>query len=171
MTTRFLLRLARMIDARPGKIAVAFLLAAVASGVVVARIPVRTDLLDVLPEGNPTIQAFRGFLDDFGMMDGLVLVVSSRDPSPEALATAVEAIGEELSASSRVASVDYNLFRSGGGLVARTFPGVPRRAGSRAALGPPHPGRDPPTDPEEPGGCSSPVGFTPGGGSGFPEIR
>jgi len=32
MTTRFLLRLARMIDARPGKVAVAFLLAAVASG-------------------------------------------------------------------------------------------------------------------------------------------
>ena len=83
MATRLLLRLARWIDARPGKIAVAVLLAAVASGGIVARIPVRTDLLDVLPEGNPTIRAFRGFLDDFGMMDGLVLVVSSRDPSPE----------------------------------------------------------------------------------------
>ena len=111
-----------MIDARPGKIAVVFLLAAAVSGGIVARIPVRTDLLDVLPEGNPSIRAFRGFLDDFGMMDGLVLVVSSRDPSPEALVAAVEAIGEELSASSRVASVDYNLFRSGGGLVAKHFP-------------------------------------------------
>src|SRR5660397_81144 len=86
-----------MIDARPGKIAIVFLLAAAASGAAVARIPIRTDLLDVLPEGNPTIRAFRGFLDDFGMMDGLVLVVSSRDPSPEALVAAVEAIGEELS--------------------------------------------------------------------------
>ncbi|HEX7522842.1 MAG TPA: hypothetical protein VF357_01465, partial [Candidatus Deferrimicrobium sp.] len=69
MTTRFLLGLARRIDARPGKIAVAVLLVAAASGGIVARIPVRTNLLEVLPEGNPTIRAFRGFLEDFGMMD------------------------------------------------------------------------------------------------------
>ena len=111
-----------MIDARPGKIAIAFLLAAVASGVVVARIPVRTDLLDVLPEGNPTIQAFRGFLDDFGMMDGLVLVVSSRERPPDRLIQAVETIGEELATSPRVASVDYNLVRSGGRFVGDHFP-------------------------------------------------
>ena len=85
-----------MIDARPGKIAVGFLLAAAVSGAIVARIPVRTNLLDVLPEGNPTIRAFRGFLDDFGMMDGLVLVVSSRERSPDRLIQAVETIGEEL---------------------------------------------------------------------------
>ena len=122
MTTRFLLRLARMIDARPGKIAVAFLLAAAASGVIVARMPVRTDLLDVLPEGNPTIRAFRGFLEDFGMMDSLVLVVSSRERSPDRLIQAVETIGEGLAASPRVASVDYNLARSGGRFVRDHFP-------------------------------------------------
>lgn len=122
MTTRFLLRLARMIDVRPGKIAVAFLLAAAVSGVIVARIPVRTELLDVLPEGNPTIRAFRGFLEDFGMMDSLVLVVSSRERSPDRLIQAVETIGEELAASPRVASVDYNLVRSGGRFVGEHFP-------------------------------------------------
>jgi len=122
MTTRFLLRLARMIDARPGKIAVVFLLAAAASGVIVARMPVRTNLLDVLPEGNPTIRAFRGFLEDFGMMDSLVLVVSSRERSPDRLIQAVETIGEELAASPRVASVDYNLARSGGRFVGDHFP-------------------------------------------------
>jgi hypothetical protein len=122
MTTRFLLRLARMIDARPGKIAVAVLLVAAASAGVVARIPVRTDLLDVLPEGNPTIGAFRAFLEDFGMLDSLVLVVSSREGSPDRLIQAVEAIGEELAASPRVASVDYNLLRSGGRFVGEHFP-------------------------------------------------
>lgn len=111
-----------MIDARPGKVAVAFLLAAAASGVIVARMPVRTGLLDVLPEGNPTIRAFRGFLEDFGMMDGLVLVVSSRERSPDRLFQAVETIGEELAASPRVASVDYNLVRSGGRFVGDHFP-------------------------------------------------
>jgi predicted RND superfamily exporter protein len=111
-----------MIDARPGKIAVTFLLAAAASGVIVARMPVRTDLLDVLPEGNPTIRAFRGFLEDFGMMDSLVLIVSSRERSPDRLILAVETIGEELAASPRVASVDYNPVRSGGRFVGDHFP-------------------------------------------------
>ena len=122
MATRFLLRLARMIDARPGKIAIVFLLASAASGGIVARMPVRTNLLDVLPEGNPTIRAFRGFLDDFGMMDSLVLVVSSRERSPDRLIQAVETIGEELTNSPRVASVDYNLVRSGGRFVGEHFP-------------------------------------------------
>ena len=122
MTTRFLRGLARRIDARPGTIAVALLLAAVVSGGIVARIPVRTDLLDVLPEGNPTIRAFRGFLEDFGMMDSLVLVVSSRGRSPDRLIQAVETIGEELAASPRVASVDYNLLRSRGRFVGDHFP-------------------------------------------------
>jgi hypothetical protein len=122
METGFLRRLARGIDARPGKVAVAVLLAAAASAGVVARMPVRTDLLDVLPEGNPTIRAFRGFLEDFGMMDSLVLVVSSREGSPERLIQAVETIGEELGASPRVDSVDYNLVRSGGRFVGEHFP-------------------------------------------------
>jgi len=122
MATRFLLRLARTIDARPGKIAIVFLLAAVVSGIVVARIPIRTNLLDVLPEGNPTIRAFRGFLEDFGMMDSLVLVVSSSEGSPDRLIEAVETIGEKLAASPRVASVDYNLVRSGGRFVGEHFP-------------------------------------------------
>ena len=122
MTSRLLLGLARRIDARPGKIAVAVLLAAAVSAGIVARIPVRTNLLEVLPEGNPTIRAFRGFLEDFGMMDSLVLVVSSRGSSPDRLIQAVETIGEELAASKRVASVDYNLLRSGGRFVAEHFP-------------------------------------------------
>jgi hypothetical protein len=92
MATRFLLRLARVIDARPGKIAVVCLLAAAVSGAAVSRIPVRTDLLDVLPEGNRTIRAFRGFLEDFGMMDSLVLVISSRERSQDLLIQAVETI-------------------------------------------------------------------------------
>ena len=129
MATRFLLRLARVIDARPGKIAAVFLLAAAVSGGIVARIPIRTNLLDVLPEGNPTIRAFRGFLEDFGMMDSLVLVVSSREGSPEQLIQAVETIGEELAASPRVASVDYNLVRSGGRFVGEHFPAYLDRGG------------------------------------------
>ncbi len=122
MVARALLGLARAIDAGPRKIFFACLFAAVISAAVVARMPIRTDLLDALPEGNPTIRAFRAFLDDFGMMDSLVLVVSSRETSPEGLITAVEAVGEALSASSRIVSVDYNLMRSRGGLVAKNFP-------------------------------------------------
>ena len=55
-------------------------------------------------------------------MDSLVLVVSSRERSPDRLIQAVETIGEELAASPRVASVDYNLVRSGGRFVGEHFP-------------------------------------------------
>ncbi len=156
-----------MIDARPGKIAVVFLLAAAASGGIVARIPVRTDLLDVLPEGNPTIRAFRGFLDDFGMMDGLVLVVSSR----EAIAGGPDrGGGDHRGGTLRILPGRIGRLQSlplGWGPRREAFPCVPRCAGDRAALGPPYPGRDPPADPEEPGGAPQPAGFTPGGGSDF----
>ena len=122
MVNRVLLRLARVIDAGPRKVIVACLLSAVVAAIVVSRMPVKTDLLDVFPEGNPTIDAFREFVQDFGMMDGLVIVITSKDPSPEGLITAVESIGEKLSSSPLIESVDYNLMRSAGRVVAEHFP-------------------------------------------------
>jgi predicted RND superfamily exporter protein len=114
--------LARTIDAGPRRIAIACLVVAALAAIVVTRIPVTTDLLDVLPERSPAIVAFTDFLRDFGMMDGLVIVVESEGESAEALITTLQTLGELLSASPYVASVDYNLFRSGSRFVAEHFP-------------------------------------------------
>ena len=114
--------LARTIDAYPRRIATACLFAAVLAAAAVTRIPVTTDLLDVMPDQAPAIVAFTDFLRDFGILGGLVIVVETESDSPDALLAVVQTIGDQLSASPLVESVDYNLLRSGFRLVAEHFP-------------------------------------------------
>jgi len=115
-------RHAQTIDAHARRIAIACLIVAVLAAVAVTRIPVTTDLLDVMPDQAPAIVAFTDFLRDFGILGGLVVVVESESDSPDALLAVVQTIGEQLSASPLVEAVDYNLFRSGFRLVAEHFP-------------------------------------------------
>ena len=122
MADSLLRGLARLIDDHPRRIAIVCLLAtALAIGLVV-RIPVSADLLDVMPENTPSIVAFTNFLRDFGILNGLVVVVESAEPSVDDLVTAVQALGEQLSVSPYVTSVDYNLLQPGSRFVAEHFP-------------------------------------------------
>ncbi len=89
-------RLARTIDAYPRRIAIACLIAAVLAAAAVARIPVTTDLLDVMPDQAPAIVAFTDFLRDFGILGGLVIVVETGSDSPESLLAVVQTIGEQV---------------------------------------------------------------------------
>lgn len=122
MAERILLRLAGAIHARPRGIAAACLLAAIAGAVGVSRMPLRTDLLEALPAGNPAIAAFTEFFSDFGLADGLLVVVEADRPSPDILIETVESLGERLGASPLLEHVDYNVFRSNVRLVAEHFP-------------------------------------------------
>lgn len=115
-------RLAAAIDANPRRISIACLSVAALAAAAVTRIPVTTDLLDVLPARNPAIVAFTDFLRDFGMMDGLVIVVEVDEESTDSLIATVESLGERLSASPYVAAVDYNVLRSGSWFAAEHFP-------------------------------------------------
>jgi predicted RND superfamily exporter protein len=114
--------LARTIDANPRRIAIACLAVAALAAIVVVRIPITTDLLDVMPKDAPAVVAFTEFLRDFGALDGLIILVEADPPSAETLIATAETLGEELSASPLLASVDYNLLRSGSRLVAEHFP-------------------------------------------------
>jgi len=114
--------LARLIDANPRRIAMVCLLATGLATALVVRIPVTADLLDVMPENTPSIVAFTDFLQDFGILNGLVVVVESAEPSADTLISAAQALGEQLSASPYVASVDYNLLQSGSRFVVEHFP-------------------------------------------------
>ncbi len=114
--------LARSIDANPRRIFTVCLVVAALAAIVVTRIPVTTDLLDVMPERSPAIVAFTNFLRDFGIMGGLVIVLEAEDQSADSLIAVVQTLGEQLSASPYVTSVDYNLLRSGSRFVADHFP-------------------------------------------------
>ena len=122
MAERFLSWLAGAVFTAPRRIASACILAALLGTVVVSRMPLRTDLLDALPAGNREIAAFTEFFRDFGLMDGLVVVVESDEPSPDVLIEAVESLGERLAASPYLESVDYNVFRSNARLLSGHFP-------------------------------------------------
>jgi uncharacterized protein len=122
MADSFLRGLARLIDAHPRRIAITCLLATALATALVVRIPVSADLLDVMPEHTPSIVAFTDFLRDFGVLNGLVVVVESAEPSVDDLVAAVQALGEQLSVSPYVTSVDYNLLQSGSRFVAERFP-------------------------------------------------
>ncbi len=122
MVDRCLLRLARTIDAHPRRISIVGLALAVLAAVLVARIPVTTDILDVMPENNPAIVAFTDFLRDFGLLNGLVIVVEGGEAGSDAIVATVQTLGEQLSASPYVASADYNALRSGSRFVAARFP-------------------------------------------------
>jgi predicted RND superfamily exporter protein len=114
--------LVRAIDAAPRIIAVTCLTLTAVATIIVARIPLTADILDVMPEKNPAIVAFTDFLRDFGILNGLIVVVESPEPAREALMATVQDLGERLSASSFVASVDYNLLHSGARFAAEHFP-------------------------------------------------
>jgi len=114
--------LANAIDARPRRIAIACLLATLCAAIIVTRIPVTTDILDVMPDNTPSIIAFTDFLRDFGVLGGLVVVVEATDEAADTLVAVVQALGEQLSVSPYVESVDYNLLRSGFRLAAAHFP-------------------------------------------------
>src|SRR5512139_4137573 len=129
MSERFLSWLSAAVCARPRGIAMACILAALLGAVVVSRMPLRTDLLDALPAGDRDIAAFSGFFRDFGLMDGLVVVVESGEPSPDVLIEAVESLGERLAASPYLESVDYNVFRSNARFLSGHFPLFLDRAG------------------------------------------
>ena len=122
MSDSLLRGLARLIDAHPRRIAGVGLVATVLAAALVVRLPVTADLLDVMPENTPSIVAFTDFLRDFGILNGLVVVVESPEPSPDALIAAVQSLGEQLSASPYAASVDFNLLQSGSRFVATHFP-------------------------------------------------
>jgi len=119
---RFLSWLGRRISAHPASFTIVALALAVAGAAVVSRMHVKTDLLDAFPAGKPSLMAFTDFARDFGALDELVVVLSTREADPERLIGAADAIGERLAASKLIESVDYNAMRSGSRLMARHFP-------------------------------------------------
>jgi predicted RND superfamily exporter protein len=122
MIERLLVRLGRRITARPALFSIASLALAVAGAAGVSRMHVKTDLLDAFPAGKPSLAAFADFARDFGALDEMVVVLSTRESDPERLIGAADAIGERLAASKLIASVDYNAMRSGSTLMAKHFP-------------------------------------------------
>ena len=86
--------------------------AAVAAGVLFARLSFDPDVLRLLPRDAPTVRAFERFLVDFGSLDHLYVVFESTDPIG-GHAGLVQAYVEGLRKAAEVESVDSALFEEG----------------------------------------------------------
>jgi len=88
----------------------------------VARLELKTDMLDVLPSKNPRVVEFKDFLLDFGSSDRLIAVVESKKGGVLENIDAVEALAKMLTASSMTAQVDYNIMQGKPRLFLEKFP-------------------------------------------------
>ncbi|HHL39933.1 MAG TPA: hypothetical protein ENJ37_05455 [Deltaproteobacteria bacterium] len=90
--------------------------------VLVLRMELRTDMLDVLPSDDPATEALRGFLDTFGAGDNLIVVVERSDGAAvTADLEAVDDLAARIRATGLVEFVDFRVHGSAS-LVMEAFP-------------------------------------------------
>ncbi|MBI5047563.1 MAG: MMPL family transporter [Deltaproteobacteria bacterium] len=73
------------------------------------RIDIKTDILDALPAKNPAIDTFVNFLNDFGSMDNLIVVLKSKDKKVDEYFELTESLSRRLKDSPLIEYVDYNI--------------------------------------------------------------
>jgi predicted RND superfamily exporter protein len=109
---RYLERLFDAAQRRAPLVFVAAALAAVAGGVLVARVSFDANVLRLLPRNSPPVGSFQTFLQSFGSLDHLYIVFESPDAIGDK-SDLVDAYVEELRKAPEIASVDVELFEPG----------------------------------------------------------
>lgn len=118
----FLRILAGFIFRQHKPIALLSLAMAVASIFLVARIELKTDILDVLPASDPRVEPFKEFISDFGSTDNLILVLET---APGEILNYLDMAGElsrKVAASDKTEFVDYMVMDSDMELLVKNYP-------------------------------------------------
>jgi len=103
-------------------IATASLILAILSSILIFRIDIKTDIMDALPAENPVVNTFINFIDDFGSMSNLIIVLKSTDKKVEEYIGLAEYIGKRLEKSPFIEYADYNILNLNKGITAGNFP-------------------------------------------------
>jgi len=64
-------------------IVTASLILVILASILIFRIDIKTDIMDALPAENPVVNTFVNFIDDFGSMSNLIIVLKSTDKKVE----------------------------------------------------------------------------------------
>ncbi len=94
----------------------------IASIFLIARIELKTDILDVLPANNPMVEPFKEFIEDFGSTDNLIVVLET---APGEVLNYLELAGElseRIAKSGMTEYVDYTVMENDIGLLVRNYP-------------------------------------------------
>ena len=118
----FLKRLANWIFYYHKGIVLFSLIITILSALLVFRITIKTDMLDVFPTKNPFIKTFVDFLNDFGSIDNLIIVLESDAFSVDSHIEFAELLAEKLKVAPFVKDIDYNIFHTKGDIFFKNFP-------------------------------------------------
>ena len=103
-------------------IVTASLILVILASILIFRIDIKTDIMDALPAENPVVNTFINFIDDFGSMSNLIIVLKSTDKKVEEYIGLAEYIGKRLEKSPFIEYADYNILNLNKGITAGNFP-------------------------------------------------
>ncbi len=105
---RFLKRVSHFIFKYHKSIVALFSLLTVLSIITILHMEIKTDIIDVLPRDNKTVNQFKDFLQKFGAMDNLIIAVQSENKTIDDQIELVEDIAKKLNGSPLIEHVDYS---------------------------------------------------------------
>jgi len=89
-------------------IIVAFALLTVISIVIIFKMEIKTDIIDVLPSNNKKVDQFRDFIKKYGVSDNIVLLLESSENKIDEQIELIETLANKLAASPYIEYVDYS---------------------------------------------------------------
>ncbi|MGO9614589.1 MAG: efflux RND transporter permease subunit [Dissulfurispiraceae bacterium] len=122
MIEGILKRAAHVVLSRYRLIACLFAFLTAVSIYTVYHMEIKTDLIDVLPRGNPAVAQFRDFVQKYNILESVTVVVSSRTKSVNEYADLIETLAVKLKQSPLVEQVDYTAFGQKNEFFLRNFP-------------------------------------------------
>jgi len=122
MLERLLKMAADLVLARYRLISCVFALLTAGSVYMVCHMEIRTDIIDVLPSGNPAVSQFRDFMQKYNILESVTVIISSRTNPVEENSDLIETLAAKLKQSALVAQVDHTAFGGNNGFFLRNFP-------------------------------------------------
>lgn len=122
MLERILKKASAVVLARYRLIALLFALLTAVSIYTVRHMEIKTDLIDVLPKGNPAVSQFRDFMQKYNILESVTIIVSSETNSVDENADLIETLAAKLKKSPVVEQVDYTAFGRKSEFFLRNFP-------------------------------------------------
>jgi predicted RND superfamily exporter protein len=105
---RFLKSVSRFIFKYHKSIVALFSLFTVLSIIIILNMEIKTDIINVLPRDNKTVNQFKDFLQKFGAMDNLIIAVQSENKTIDDQIDLIEDIAKRLNESPLIEYVDYS---------------------------------------------------------------
>lgn len=123
MWLEFLLKkIAYFIFSHHKRIVIVFSLLTVLSLIATFYMEINSDIIDVLPANNKNIAQFKDFIETYGTMDNIVVVIESENNTIDEQIELIENLAKKLTESPLIAYVDYSPLKFKSDFFLKRFP-------------------------------------------------